>query len=84
MRVGLLMGAIDVESFMPLADFRRLVDRYIERIQNSAPAAGNQRVYVPGELEFETRTRRSQEGIPLPSKVWKELTSTAQKLGVPI
>ena len=84
MKVGLLMGAMDVEGFMPLADFGRLADWYIERIQNSAPAAGNQRVYVPGELEFETRIRRSQEGIPLPSKVWEELTSTAQKLGVQI
>jgi LDH2 family malate/lactate/ureidoglycolate dehydrogenase len=84
MKVGLLMGAMDIESFMPLAVFRPLVDGYTKRIQNSAPAAGNQRVYAPGELEFKTRAQRSEEGIPLPSKVWQELNDTALKLGIEI
>ncbi len=82
MNIGLLLGAVQVESFMPLAAFRQLVDSYIEQIKTAAPAPGFTRVYLPGEPEFDTRARREAEGIPVPQAVWKTLVATAQELGV--
>ncbi len=82
MNLGLLMGALKVESFMPLPVFRQLVDGYIEQMENSAPAPGFDRVYLPGELESEARARRSTEGIPIPAKVWEALVAKGQDLGV--
>jgi LDH2 family malate/lactate/ureidoglycolate dehydrogenase len=82
MNLGLLMGALNVESFMPLSLFRRLVDGYIEQMRNSVPAPGFDRVYLPGELESQTRARRGTEGIPVPQKVWEALVMTGQGVGV--
>lgn len=82
MNLGLLMGALRVESFMPLPVFRELVDRYIERLKTSTPAPGFERVCLPGELESEARARRSTEGIPIPPKVWEALVTTGQGLGL--
>jgi len=82
MNLGLLMGAMNVESFMPLSTFRQLVDDYSQQMRSSTPAAGFERVYLPGELEFASRLRRAEEGIPVPQKVWQALLTTAQELGV--
>jgi LDH2 family malate/lactate/ureidoglycolate dehydrogenase len=82
MNLGLLMGALKVESFMPLPVFQRLVDGYVEQMRSSVPAPGFDRVYLPGELESKARARRSMEGIPIPSKVWEDLVTTSQDLGV--
>jgi LDH2 family malate/lactate/ureidoglycolate dehydrogenase len=82
MNLGLLMGAMNVESFTPLSSFRQLVDNYIQQMRSSTPAAGFERVYLPGELEFASRLRRAEEGIPVPRQVWQALLITAQELGV--
>jgi LDH2 family malate/lactate/ureidoglycolate dehydrogenase len=82
MNLGLLMGAFNVESFMPPSTFRQLVDTYIQRVRTSPPAPGVGRVYLPGELEFESQARRSVGGIPVPQQVWQELVKTGGELGV--
>jgi len=82
MNLGLLMGAMNVESFMPLPTFRQLVDTYVQQVRSSTPAPGFERVYLPGELELESRARRSAEGIPIPQKVWEALVTTGQELGI--
>ncbi len=82
MKVGLLMGALNVESLVPLSSFRQLVDSYVQQVKGSQPAPGFARVHLPGELELESRARRSAEGIPIPQKVWEELETTARELGV--
>ncbi len=82
MNLGLLMGALNVEHFTPLATFRPLVDSYIRQVRHSPPAQGSDRVYLPGELEFESQARRSAEGIPIPQKVWQDLVKTGRELGV--
>ncbi len=82
MNLGLLMGALKVESFMPLPVFRQLVDHYIEQMRDSAPAPGFERIFLPGELESDARARRSTEGIPIPRKIWEALVTTGRDLGV--
>ena len=84
MELGLLMGALNVESFVPLATFQRIVDEYVQQVRSSTPAPGSTRVYLPGELEFASRKQRAAEGIPIPSKVWEQLGAWAQELGVKI
>ncbi len=81
MNVGLLVGALKVESFLPLRDFQHLVDGYIRRIRESAPATGFTRVCLPGEPELETKARRAQDGIPVPPTVWQALVSMGRELG---
>jgi LDH2 family malate/lactate/ureidoglycolate dehydrogenase len=82
MNLGLLMGALNVERFMPLPAFCHLVDGYIGQVKSSPPAQGFERVYLPGELEFESQARRSADGIPIPQAVWQDLVKIGRELGV--
>jgi len=64
-RVGALMLAIDVERFMPLAQFRTLLTGYTESIRGSRKAKGTSRIYLPGEIESEKEKTSRMQGIQL-------------------
>lgn len=75
--------ALDPERFMPLAEFRSRVDRLVDMVKASAPAAGVAEVFVAGEIEARTKAARLREGIPLPAVVADELAALAAQAGVP-
>jgi LDH2 family malate/lactate/ureidoglycolate dehydrogenase len=75
--------AINVEHFMPLAEFRARVDRLIGQIKASAPAPGVAEVFVAGEIEARRKTQRLRDGIPLSDVVYRELEGLAAEHGVP-
>ncbi|SHN46571.1 Ldh family oxidoreductase [Cryptosporangium aurantiacum] len=78
---GFLFLAIDPARFVP--DFRARVDTLIRDVHASRPAAGVERVLVPGELEHERRQQRHRDGIPLPEALCAELDRYASEVGVP-
>jgi LDH2 family malate/lactate/ureidoglycolate dehydrogenase len=64
-RVGAMMLAIDVERFMPLAQFRNLIKGYVDSIRSSRKAKGTSRIYLPGEIESEKEKTCRAQGIRL-------------------
>jgi LDH2 family malate/lactate/ureidoglycolate dehydrogenase len=74
--------AINVETFMPLAEFGARVDRLIGHVKSSAPAPGVEEVFVAGELEFRRQAERARDGIPLSDVVCRELERLAAEHGV--
>jgi L-2-hydroxycarboxylate dehydrogenase (NAD+) len=80
---GHFFGAIRIDSFRPAAEFKQDMDRLIRELKSTPPIAGQQRVYVAGEIEFETAEERSERGIPLHSSVLKGLRDVSEQLGVP-
>jgi L-2-hydroxycarboxylate dehydrogenase (NAD+) len=78
--VGHFFGALRVDAFRPLADFRAAMDVFIERVRSSAKARGQSRIFVHGEKEFEMVEKRRREGIPLASKVVASLREIAAEL----
>jgi LDH2 family malate/lactate/ureidoglycolate dehydrogenase len=74
--------AIDPTVAMPLEDFRSRVDDLIDQVHASPPAAGVERIYVPGERGYETSERRSREGIPLTAKRADTLRALAKEVSV--
>ena len=79
---GVWFTAIDPGAFCPPAEFRRLVDETIAYMKSSAPAPGFTEVLVPGELEFRTKRRREQEGIPVDPTTLEGLRKHGRRLGV--
>jgi LDH2 family malate/lactate/ureidoglycolate dehydrogenase len=63
--VGALMMAIAVERFMPLAQFRDLIDGYARAIRRSRKAMGTARIYLPGEIESVKEAAADQRGMEL-------------------
>ena len=80
---GHFFGAIRVDAFRPVAEFKRDMDRLIIDLRSTPPAEGQERVYVAGEIEFETAQERAEHGIPLHGSVLKGLREVAEQVGVP-
>ena len=81
--VGSVFVAINVASFMDLPKFQARMDAAIREIKACEKADGVQRIYVPGEIEFETKAKRLIEGIPIPEVVVKEFRALGNMLAVP-
>ncbi|HLN87797.1 MAG TPA: Ldh family oxidoreductase [Candidatus Limnocylindrales bacterium] len=79
---GHFFGAIDPSAFRPVAEFKRDMDRLIRELKSTPPVEGESRVYVAGEIEFETAEERAERGIPLHSSVLKGLREVSEQLGV--
>jgi len=70
--------AIDVNSMMPIARFKDRMDHVIREIKTSPKAKGSDRIYLPGEKEWENRKRALQEGMILPEHVLDRLIGLAE------
>jgi LDH2 family malate/lactate/ureidoglycolate dehydrogenase len=81
--VGSIFSAINVESFMDLPEFQVSMDKALHEMKACAKADGVQRIYIPGEIEFESKAERSKNGIPIPDAIVKDFVALGQELGVP-
>jgi LDH2 family malate/lactate/ureidoglycolate dehydrogenase len=77
---GAAFVALDVEAMTPGGQFRRRVDELIAEVRNSPRAEGSDRIWLPGEMEWERRERALREGIPLPPDVVESLRGLADDL----
>jgi len=82
-RVGHFFGALRVDIFRPLKDFKEDMDDLIRRLKNSPKAEGRERIYIHGEKEFELEEKYRREGIPLYFKVFEDLQAIAGEMGMP-
>jgi ureidoglycolate dehydrogenase (NAD+) len=77
-----MLIALNVETFRPLADFRRDVGELADAIRKLPLQQGFADVLMPGERGDKRAAIRRAEGIPVPAALWKELTDIARRLGV--
>ncbi len=77
-----LCAAVRIDAFMPLAEFRQRVDQIIELMRSCPTAPGVERIFVPGQIEYETEQRRTTEGIPLNAELQAELRALGAELEV--
>jgi LDH2 family malate/lactate/ureidoglycolate dehydrogenase len=80
--VGSVFAAVNVESFMDLPDFTAGMDKAIREIKTSEKAEGVTRIYIPGEIELETKADRLKNGIPIPDAVVKDFEALGAELAV--
>ena len=76
------MAAIGVDQFVPVEQFKQRMDEVIRLIKTTKLASGADRIYLPGEKEYEMEKQRRITGIPLNEKMIDELKSLAQKARV--
>jgi LDH2 family malate/lactate/ureidoglycolate dehydrogenase len=75
-------AAIRISSFMPFAEFRRRMDEIIRLMHSCPKALGVERIFVPGEIEYETERRRRKEGIPINGQLRDELCALGAELKI--
>ncbi len=81
--VGHFFGAVRVDAFRDVADFKRDMDQLLEELKNAPKAEGHDRIYIHGEKEFELADRYAQEGVPVMEEVVKGLKEVGDKVGLP-
>jgi LDH2 family malate/lactate/ureidoglycolate dehydrogenase len=81
-RVNQSYIAIDIERFMPVAEFTARVERLVKMIKATPPAAGYDEVLVAGEPEWRAEAVRTRDGIPIGAGTWQSLANIARRLGV--
>jgi LDH2 family malate/lactate/ureidoglycolate dehydrogenase len=79
---GHFVAAIRVEAFEDLARFQSRVDAAIRQIHACRPAAGVERIYAPGELEFLRQEEYRTLGIPLNDVTLADLGKLAKGVGI--
>lgn len=81
--VGHFFAAIDIAAFRDPQAFKTDLDRLIRTLKDAPKAAGQERIYIHGEKEFELYERNSREGVPLLAEVVKGLREAGEEIGVP-
>ncbi|MDE2583581.1 MAG: Ldh family oxidoreductase [Rhodospirillales bacterium] len=79
---GCFIAVFNVAAFRDLATFRREVTEFAHYLNATPPAAGFDKVYYPGEVEFEREKERRANGIPIEDSTWDVLRKLAAELGV--
>jgi ureidoglycolate dehydrogenase (NAD+) len=74
--------AIHVGAFEPVAEFKERTDALIRQIKNAPKAKGADRIWLPGEKEWEYRAEALAKGIALPGDVRANLKGLAEDLGM--
>ncbi len=73
-------GALKIESFVPVADFKKKMDTYINALEALPTVPGVDKVTVPGPFEAGIVKDRLDNGIPLDPKVIEDLQTLAEEL----
>jgi ureidoglycolate dehydrogenase (NAD+) len=74
--------AVDVNALMPIQEFKDRMDEMVRRVHTAPLAEGAERIYLPGEMEWERRADALTNGIPLPADVIANLNGVAEDWNV--
>ncbi|MCA9910839.1 MAG: Ldh family oxidoreductase [Anaerolineae bacterium] len=80
---GQVFIAIDAGMMLSSSQFEERIDWLANDIHDAPKAAGSERIYLPGEMEWERRERALREGIELPPDVVESLIGLAEDVGIP-
>jgi L-2-hydroxycarboxylate dehydrogenase (NAD+) len=76
-------GAFRVDAFRDVDQFKADMDKELRYFKDSRKAPGQDRIYVAGEIEYEKTLAARAEGVPVHVKVWEELKTLSEELGIP-
>ena len=79
---GFIAIAIKIESFIDLDEYLKEIGILCDWIKSSPTAPGFDKIYLPGEIEWEKREEREAEGIFIEDETWGRLCEAAKELNV--
>ena len=80
--VNHFFGAWRVDAFLPVGEYRALMDERLRELKATPPAPGFDRVKVAGLPEWESEQERREHGIPLHADVIARLREQAETDGI--
>lgn len=80
--IGHFFGAMQIEGFIDIQEFKKQIDDWIHTFRNTKPAKGTNGPLIPGDPEREAEMIRTREGIPLSKPVVDDLMTISRELGI--
>ncbi len=80
--IGHFLGAMRVDGFRPVDEFKSHLDNWIERFKSAKTISEDQKVIIPGEPELLAEAERKLGGIPLIDEVYHDLNGLAERFGI--
>jgi LDH2 family malate/lactate/ureidoglycolate dehydrogenase len=80
--IGHFAMALDLDAFAGSSIFMSTLERFVSSVTGSRRAPDVSRILLPGQLEWERRTERIEEGIPISSLVLSSLDAFADEIGI--
>lgn len=77
---GFVIQALDIAAFAEPAEFEKDIQTLIAEIRSSPRAAGVDRLYLPGEIEWLKKQELLETGVPVPASVIRDLDQLASEL----
>jgi LDH2 family malate/lactate/ureidoglycolate dehydrogenase len=76
------LTAIDIEWFMPRAQFEARMNEFAKMVKSRKTRPGFSEVLLPGEQEARRVTRKSENGVPLDDEVLADLLALGCEIGL--
>jgi LDH2 family malate/lactate/ureidoglycolate dehydrogenase len=83
LRIGHFFLAIDVEHFIPQANFKAITGNMMRELRSATKAPGQPRIYTAGEKEYYCTLRVQADGVEIAPGVQKALQTLRQELNLP-
>ncbi len=80
--LGHFFMAVKIESFIDLEDFKKQAGEICRQLRASKKAPGAQRIYTPGEKEYDTWLFRKDKGVPFNEPLRKDFREVKARLGL--
>ncbi|MEE9261995.1 MAG: Ldh family oxidoreductase, partial [Dehalococcoidia bacterium] len=74
--------SIDIQWFMPLEEFKALMDAFIAEIKSSKLLPGFTEVLVPGEIDYRREQEYRRNGARIDPVIFNELRELAATLKI--
>lgn len=81
--IGHFFGAMKIEAFMDLTEFKNQMDDWIRVFRATRPVQGGPPVLIPGDPERAAEADRRKHGIPLLPAVVDDLLDISTRTGIP-
>ncbi len=81
---GVWLLLLDIDQFLPRAEYEQWIERYIVHIKSSRRVPGVEEILMPGEIEQRRLAQRREAGVAIPDETWRQLCELAARLGVDI
>jgi len=82
LKVGHFFLAIDIESFLPLSNFKATAGNIMRDLRSAKKEPGAEKIYTAGEKEFIAEKERKERGIPINKNLQQDILTMQKELGL--
>lgn len=83
LRIGHFFLAINIENFLPLAEYKKITGNMMRELRSSQTAPDQQRIYTAGEKEHYNTLYVMEHGVEITPGVQKGLNILVKELNLP-